>query len=443
MASNIRNFFLSLGILQCFILLIAYSILYFIKLDLCVIGLFIYSLFLGFFILKNKVKRLLINDSAVIFLLFLFLYGIFNGTIQLILNGIIDDNVYEATVIYAATVPCFLLGFSFKKRGTYKRNYDEHINFIAVSNKYNALLLFILLLLMLYKTYFFYSIGMLFSSSALNVNRLEAFAQVSQIDVVIGLLISSIFLYFIYYYPKLNRKTKIIISIFLIYYVLLLVMAGNRRDFIPMLLGAFWVFVNLRNIRFSTLGFIILLFGIFSFNILGSLRANMANGLEMNSETLLVDAMTSNEFVYPFYTLSDEVQWSKRNDYEYEYGKTILLNPITVFIPRSIYPEKPTSLANDFVWKKYGNQESIGYAYTPVSEFFINFGALGPAIVYIFIGAFFAYIQMRKSQILHFLVFVTILDFCRGEVATFFYQFLFISFFILILPKFKRLMVKQ
>ncbi|MEJ8591103.1 oligosaccharide repeat unit polymerase [Riemerella anatipestifer] len=426
------------SIIQCVLLIVLYALLYVYKNDPLLVGAFIYSLFLGFFLMKKKMKDLYLNDTALIFLLFLVLYGCFNSIIQLVMLGRIDLDVYKSTIIYALTVPSYLLGWSIRSPKT--PTYVLHSEQLLRSSKrrgYNNLLTILLTILILYKSYFFYSVNMFFNISGLQKSRYELFDNVSQADVVIGLLISGIFLYFIYFHQQLSIRNRGIVIFLLLYYVLLQLGAGNRRDFMPMLLGMGWLFVNYKKIKFNFVWLVLSLLGITFFNYLGTIRASLLSD-DVKSDAM-VSTMTSNEFVYPFFTLNEEVSQYIRNDnYDFKYGETIITYPIIMFIPRAIYEDKPRSLAAQFVVDKYGRRGQMGYAYTPVSEFFINFGVLGPFFCYFIIGYFIARIQKKRNQILNFVFFTMILDFCRGEMGTFFYQFVFIALFIYVLPGLKK-----
>ena len=93
------------------------------------------------------------------------------------------------------------------------------------------------------------------------------FSNVGQIDIVVGLLIIGLFSYFVYYYKKLSRKTLFFVSGLLFYYIIMQLSVGNRRDFVPILIGIFWVIVNVKRIKFGILGFTAILFAVFIFNL--------------------------------------------------------------------------------------------------------------------------------------------------------------------------------
>lgn len=430
--NKLKRIFVGLGAVQCILLLLAYVFLWFYQNDLFLITLFIYSLFLGFFIIQNKEKKLLANNTSLIFLLFLFLYGIFNCVINYVYFDRISDEIYHPTVLYATSIPSLLLGILSKKNKIfYSDIYGENILKDRQTVSYNSIKLILLIILITYKVYFFYSQGLLFTFNLDGIeSRLEMFSKVSQIDVVAGLLIIGLFSYFVYYYKNLTRKTVIFVSVLLFFYIFMQLSVGNRRDFVPIIIGIFWVFVNIKKIKFGIFGFFAILFSVFLFNYFGTLRANRnySSRSEIISETL-----SNNEFVYPFSTLTFEVAEYENapNRYNFQFGTTYFINPILISIPRAIFPDKPESLANQFLDRKFGRSKTIGFAYNPVTESFVNFGYIGPLFIFFLIGRLFVHLQNHKNQIYNFIIFITLIDFCRGEMGTYMYQSLFISIFLI------------
>jgi hypothetical protein len=124
-----------------------------------------------------------------------------------------------------------------------------------------------------------------------------------------------------------------------------------------------------------------------------------------------------------FYILKDN--WS------YRYGSTYFFLPIQVLIPRIIYPSKPSTLGDEFTKKTFGAGFQ-GFAYTPVSEAYLNLGILGPLIVFFFVAFFLDYLVKINSNSLsytYFMFYGLVFDFCRGDFASIFYAF-FIMYFI-------------
>lgn len=439
--NKLKKLFVTTGILQCILLLVGYIFLLYDKNDYLLVGMFVYSLFLVFFIIEHRQShRLLINHTAVIFVIFLFLYGIYNSVISLFFHGEVPMDTYVSTIIYASTLPAFVLAWMTRKNTDYTLLYRNQLAKKKTNGFYNYFLVIFLSILLMYKTYFFVSNDMFFNlHGALNSNRLEFVENVSQLYVVTGLLVSGIYLYFIFYYKKIPRKLLFFLGVTLVYYILLQLAAGNRRDFMPMILGIVWVFVNSKKIKFNILGFVLLLLMVQVFNYFGALRSSTMD----RSIDVYQDLMKSNEFVYPFQTLKYEMAEYQKNEntYEFLYGYSYIVAPLT-FIPREIFPDKPKSLANEFVVKHFSSKyRIIGFAYTPVTESFVNFGLLGPFFVFLIVGRIVSFVQGSKNQVVNFIFFTMILDFCRGEFSTVVYQFVFISLFLFLLPSIKNILL--
>jgi hypothetical protein len=174
-----------------------------------------------------------------------------------------------------------------------------------------------------------------------------------------------------------------------------------------------------------------MIFGIFLFLFLGSIRSNASAEGGFSISNLAILTLSNNEFVFPFFTLTHSVSKYLDGTLNFLYGSTIFFYPILYFIPRFFFEDKPFSLAVQFV---NDIDSSMGYAYSPVTEFFVNFGILGPFVGFFIIGIIISKIQAYKDQRFIFILFTMIPDFCRGELGLFIYQFIFVSFFIIIIP---------
>lgn len=439
---NIKTIFLFLGYTQCFFLLILYALLFLFKNDVVLLISFVYSLLIGFLTIKNKANQLLLNNSLAILLVFIFLYGFFNSVIEFFLLGEITEVGYIATIIYATTLPSYIIGSGFIKSTNYDITYTKTIDTKINSKIYSVFLVVLLIILLFYKSYSFYSSGLFFNPSLLKtVSRLELTEGISQLSVVTGLMITSIFLYFTFYYKILPSRVKFIVFGCLLYYIALQSSVGNRRDFVPMVIGAFWVFINFKKIKFTLGWFLLMLVSIFIFLLLGSLRAEAGSSESFNYLQLAIDTLSNNEFVYPFYTLSFAVDSYLKGTIDFFYGKTIFLDPFLTFIPRSIFTSKPNSLAVQFVIDNFGG--GMGYAYSPVAESFVNFGLFGPSVIFFLLGLLISKLQEFRDQRFIFIFFTMIPDFCRGEFSSFFYQFWFVALFIIIIPMINKELFKR
>jgi oligosaccharide repeat unit polymerase len=425
---------------QILFLLVSYVFLFFIKNDSLLLSFFYYSLFLSFLIFHSYLKSLLLNNLLIYLIIFLFLYGIFNGTIEYILESEISKNTYFATLIYASIIPSFLLGFVLNKKLNKEISFINNTPRISFYNPFSVCVLF---LLILYKSFYFYKLGLLLNPSVLKTtSRLELFDDFGQFQIVSSFLISSIFLYFIYNYSLIPKLFKNLILLLLLYYIAIQLSVGNRKEFVSIILGFFWLIVEKRKYKFSILKFILILVLIFLFLVLGSVRANLSlNSNSTDLSSILISTLTSNEFVYPFETLKISVQNYFSGTLEFIYGLSVFLYPVLIFIPRIIFPFKFESLAVTFVQTNFGG--GMGYAYSPVTESFINFGLFGPAIIFFIIGYLVTNIFVHKNAKYSFLLFTLIPDFCRGEFSTFFYQLFFQVMFLITLPFLLKLAIRK
>jgi hypothetical protein len=128
--------------------------------------------------------------------------------------------------------------------------------------------------------------------------------------------------------------------------------------------------------------------------------------------------VTQNEFVSPIYTLMHYVT----NHRPLRWGFTYLSVP-GQFVPRAIWPDKPESLSLQFMRDAFGSVGLMGYAYTPVTEAFLNFAWVGPFIVFAVWSIVLVKLVRRADANpgLYFICYALVIDFHRGEFAGTFY----------------------
>lgn len=421
------------GYASCVLILLIYTYLFFSKNDMLLICVFSFSLLAGLLLLRFRIKKLLINNIIAISLVLLFLYGIFNSIIEIALYGEISYNVYLATLIYGTSIPALVLGTIFYTPSSYDAIYVKYLqqNYNFQRIEYKSFLISCLLFLLLFQSIYLAEQGILFKPNLLkDVDRIDIFKEMNQSFVLVGYLINGIFLFFIFYYKTLAIYLKIIIISFLFYFMLMHLSLGNRRDFTPLIIALFWVWVNINSIKISLKKIIVLLVVIFSSIFLGTLRAFPAAGINDFPRLMLI-TLNSNEFVYPFYTLSSSAAKYLSGTLTYLYGWSYFIFPLLIFIPRVLYPNKPFSAAADFVAEQGGG---MGYAYSPVTDAFNNFGLVGPFIVFFLIGIILSKFQYFKDQRYIFIFFTMLPDFYRSEMSSTVYQYVFFSMFLIIIP---------
>ena len=396
--------------------------------------LFLCSLFFGVHIISKRSENFLINNPELFLLVCMFLYGFYNPVVAYFSDKM-DNDVYKAMIIYATSVPAYLIGLH-----SYNAKLTE-IKSLPINHKLFYFFIFLLVILIAFKSYFFYSIDLYFNPVNLaGKGRYYIFGSMNQMDVIIGILITGIFLFLIYYYKNLSKVMLFSVAVLLLYYILLNIFAGNRRDFIPMLLGVFFIIVYRYNIKFGWKWMVTIVIVASLFNIMGGVRSMVSNKIAFNKDTV-VSSLKSNEFTIPFNTLIDEVASYEKNpdSYGFRNGETYIRNTFEIFIPRNLFPNKFTSLAKEYM-VKFHNTTNYAIAYTPVTESFINFGKYGATFVYIVIGLLMGFLTNYKNQIFVFAFFCLTIDFCRSEYSGFVYNYVVVLFpFIVnfVLNKFK------
>ena len=116
-----------------------------------------------------------------------------------------------------------------------------------------------------------------------------------------------------------------------------------------------------------------------------------------------------------YYTIKD--------NWDYRLGSTYLFLPIQVLIPRSIYPGKPTTLGTEFVNKTFG-PGFMAFAYTPVTEAYLNGGYLGVLLIFSILSLLMDRMVRKANHLITFgylMAFSLVLDWSRSEFSSIFY----------------------
>ena len=358
-----------------------------------------------------------LNNLFVLFSFFLFLYGLVNPLTQIILFNI-DQVYYNSIILYGITIPSLFLGFAFKNN-EFKNQLSTPFKSFSVNLQFTFCCLLVILLI--YQSYFLYEQGLLLNFQAISEKgRGGIFTDISQLYVVSGFLITSVFLFFIYNYKKLNPLIFLIL-ILLFYYILISIAVGNRRQIIGILLGIFWKYTELKKIKFTFLKLLSFLIFVTIFLVWGFIRDFKG---DMSLSNFVDNGLTVNEFSVPYYTL---IETLKNDSHTFLYGSTYFINTFLLFIPRFFYSifsiDKPDTLAINFVNDNFGGGQ--GYAFMPVTEAYLNFGFIGPILIFMIIGFLFSLVEYKNNLIFRFLLITMSIDFCRTEISTFIYQLFF------------------
>lgn len=223
------------------------------------------------------------------------------------------------------------------------------------------------------------------------------------------------------------------------------ILAGNRREIIYFIFAL--ILYNLNNNKFGVkkkkrdlriyIG-IVVLFILMA--IIGVARIVPGNNIQ-NEEIIIRNAL--GEFIFPIQTLYFYIGNYSDN---FKCGTT-LINIIFYFIPRVLWVGKPITLAEQFM---VDYNTTMGYAYTPLTELYINFSYAGIAIGAIALAFVLYFVCQNKNKfpLLYTAIFMQLLNFWRGEFASIVFEIciMYIVFKILLLvngiSKNKRISVK-
>lgn len=366
--------------------------------------------FLGLSILRLVDGAWVVQDIRFVFLVFLFLYG---GTLPVVvvfgLTGGIGG-IAGAAFMYATA----MLGFNIVQ-WWYKYPWHDvpELVFAIIRPSFaNAIVVF---LGFAWVAYYAVSRGIRFS---LTIDRSQVHVIGTQMWVVSMFVVNGFVMYMMAGWGRLSRKARVILVVSVTAFILLQLSLGNRRDFMPMFIFLAGIAATKRHAVVRT-GTVLLAGVAFTIlTILGVLRQVIANPmlLASNLSDLLV---TQSEFVSPIQTLMYYVQRAR----PLRLGWTYIAAP-SLLIPRVFWPEKPESLSLQFMRDAFGTVNLMGYAYTPVTEAFINFGWVGPFIVFTLLSL--GMIKLVKHADAHpgfyFVCFSLVVDFNRGDFGGLFYS---------------------
>ena len=364
------------------------------------------------------------QDIRVIFIVTYSLYSLFCPLISLL-----GFDVFLSTM--PLTTFCFGLGLAGFNLGNILFPVKwVNISFVKNSVNYSLLLLLLLAELILLTVYLIAYQVPVFSTLG-QFDRLEFFETINQVWVVLTMAISLTACLIIYYFDEWNRKQFIFGILLIVYYIALQLSLGNRRDFLPILLFSTSYFLTKYH---SKLNAKIIIIGTIFF--IGSfwLVQQRNNNLEYSRVGAIQESFINNEFVYPMQTLAYVID----DKWDLRYGYTYFVLPFQIAVPRYIYPNKPDDLGKEFVNKTFG-EGSQGYAYTPVTEAYLNFGILGPLFVFVLFSLAFSQLirkfNLSSISFVYFLLYSFVFDFCRGTFATVIYQVLVSLLFYFIIDK--------
>ncbi len=118
------------------------------------------------------------------------------------------------------------------------------------------------------------------------------------------------------------------------------------------------------------------------------------------------------EFIYTYYTSCFFVG----HNYKLQYGKTYILDTLTQWIPRAIFPNKPLDMSVRFWNMAHTN---VAYSFCPIAEGLYNFGWGAILVVPVVL---FMYVKManefrKYSNVLYLTMVGCFVGFMRGNVS--------------------------
>jgi len=346
--------------------------------------------------------RWLFQDIRFFFALVAFLYGGFLPIVVLFTGG-------EIAGLGGAAL-CYALGFvGFNFVLWWARRPWRDVSVVAFERVRPSFVSALLIVLVLaWVVAYGVSRGLRISAT---IDRRQMFWIYSQVWVVSMMVMNGFAIYVFAGWSKLTRRAKWIVGVTIVAFVLLHLSLGNRRDFLPMILFLAGLTATRRHavIRLSTMAWGLLAFAMLT--VLAVVRqVIMAPLLLLSSPVELF--ITQNEFVIPIQTLMYYVT----ANHPFRLGWTYLSAP-ALFLPRIFWPAKPESLSVQFLRDAFGTSAGMGYAYTPVTEAYLNFGYFGPFIVFtlLAIGMNWLVKNANRHPVVYFLCFGMVLDFNRGN----------------------------
>jgi oligosaccharide repeat unit polymerase len=261
-------------------------------------------------------------------------------------------------------------------------------------------------------------------SIGLKIDRGQTQFLGTQLWVVMIFIVNGLTMFMFAGWSSLSRLEKLILTALLALFIVFQLAMGNRRDFLAMFIFLTGVVMTKRKsvIRLTTViaGFVAFA-GFMAIGIIRQIYEDAALLVRYNPLEIL---LTQNEFVTPVYTLIHYVN----NVRPLRLGVTYLTAP-TQFIPRALWPDKPESLSLQFMRDAFGSTGLIGFAYTPVTEAFLNFSWVGPFIVFAILSILMVKLVRNADRHagLYFILFSLVVDFHRGEFSGTFYALCFVG----------------
>jgi oligosaccharide repeat unit polymerase len=240
----------------------------------------------------------------------------------------------------------------------------------------------------------------------------------TQLWVVSMFVVNGFVMYMISAWSNLTRSARIVVVASALFFILFQLAMGNRRDFLPMLVFLAGIIATRRHMVIKLGTVIAGAIAFVAFTAIGIVRQVIRDPSVLTRFDPIEILVTQNEFVSPIFTLMHYVD----NIRPLRWGMTYLAAP-TLFVPRAIWPLKPESLSLQFMRDAFGTTGLMGFAYTPVTEAFLNFSYIGPFVVFAILSLLLVKLVRNADAHpgLYFVSFALVVDFHRGDSGGTFY----------------------
>lgn len=371
----------------------------------------------GFFILRRINRGVYLQDIRVFFLI---VYSLYSLSFPLVCYFELV-NYFNLNIVGYVTLQYGLALFAFNLVNLlYKVKFNNSSRLEQIPIKNSSILFAILFGFLIFQLIHMMTAGIsIFKFGEGMSDRVDVGKAVNQIWVIVSFLIIGLFDFLLYNFANLSKNKKFILILSLLIYIVFQASIGNRREYAGIIFFIICFYLITKHISLKP-KIIIVISVLFAASFYLSMSRD-ENTRDLKGDKAVELMLASNEFVYPMQT----TYYIMRDNWELRYGLTYTLLPFQIMIPRELYPEKPSTLGAEFVEKTFG-RGGMGYAYTPISEAYLNFGVIGPFLIFALVAVLFNFIvkrQYHEFKFYYFILYGLIFDFCRGDVASIIYAF--------------------
>lgn len=364
--------------------------------------------FFFFFVLNKTIKSSdfgLRFDGLLIFLIVFYFHSISLPVSRLLFRPESKDSdfIFILTLILA-WLGIFTSSFFVKRKKIDLKEYKERFNYI-------------LLYLLLFSIAFwnFYVMLSKLNFSLINVllpygaeNEIGNFND-SILDSVREMLLFSIvgFGYIVGDKNKLQKLKLLSLSIAFIY-VIFILLRGSRNAALMILLPLVFYYIRNKQFKIFRVGIFALFFYFIGYfiGIVRNIGFSEISGI--NVDVFSFDPL-SQEFGTSYSVYS---KWLEINsNFDFQFGKTYLVDPILHFIPSSLWPDRPPSVALQFSMNYFGvtkvSDLNSGLGFSPLVEAHINFGYFGVFLIFFIVFLLFVKIIsyfFQKQSVSYYLM---------------------------------------